>query len=66
MLPWRLSGDCKRWSVVQYIFASFEAMVSIHKFTRISFKFAVSGQKIIELIGQDVTDQCIWSKGNFK
>ena len=29
MLPWRLPRDFKRWSVVQHIFVSFAAMVTV-------------------------------------
>ena len=66
MLPWRLSRDFRRWGVVQHNFVIFAAIVSIHKFTRVSFKFTVGALKIIQLIGMDVSDQYIWSKSNFK
>ena len=41
MLPWRLSRDSKRWSVVQHIFVSFAAMIIIYELTRLFFKFPV-------------------------
>ena len=41
-------------------------MVSIHNFTRVSFKFTLGDMKIIDLTGMDVLDQYIWSKSNFK
>ena len=66
MLPWRLSRDSKRWSVVEHIFGSKAAMVSIHNFTRVPFKLTLGDLKIIDLTGMDVPDQYIWSKGNFK
>ena len=62
MLPWRLSRDSKRWSVVQHIFVSKAVMVSIHNCTRVSFKFIVGDLKMIDLTGMDVPDQYIWSK----
>ena len=64
MLKWRLSRDSKRWSVVQHIFVSFAAMVSIHKCTRVPIKFTVGG--IIEVIAMHVPDQYIWSESNLK
>ena len=66
MLPLRLSRDSKRWSVVQHIFVSKAAMVSIDNFTRVSFKFTVGDLKIVVLTGMDVPDQYICSKSNFK
>ena len=66
MLPWTLSRDSKRWSVVQAIFVSRAAMFSIHNFTRVSFIFTVGDLKIIDVTGMDVPDQYICSKGNFK
>ena len=41
-------------------------MVSIHNFTRVSFKFTLGDLKIVDLTGMDVPDQYIWSKSNFK
>ena len=41
-------------------------MVSIHNFTRVSFKFTVGDLNIIDLTGMDVSDQYIWSKSTLK
>ena len=68
MFPWILSRDSKIWSVVQYIFVSKPAMISVHNFTRVSFKFTVlvGDLKLIDLTRMDLPDQYIWSKSNCK